>query len=318
MALLHALALAALENMSVLQLLKRGDHTALVRAIRKPVRRRCQHTQSDQITGMWRKLYEQAIMPIMLSNHERSARDESRAPDGTLWWNLEVWPGTRKKFGGEPRICAWLWFNKEIGDTFTMRELRDNLGRIVPEEAEHFNRRLRTLRACEWQIPSNGHDPSIPVGVYRLDRKGERIWLKEESRRKNTISQRDRRLVFDRDGSRCKVCGVGNGESYPGEPGTKAQLTIGHRIPRGKGLLVGAKPTVLTICEQNARDATNRCVTKCRTPKGMTKFLQRFDASRLLNASRFLPGFLPGSDLGHESTWPTTVPENCHMKNVQR
>jgi hypothetical protein len=33
---------------------------------------------------------------------------------------------------------------------------------------------------------------------------------------------------LDRDGNRCVLCGVGSGEAYPGEPSSKAVLTVGH------------------------------------------------------------------------------------------
>ncbi|MCH0570928.1 HNH endonuclease [Streptomyces sp. MUM 136J] len=113
-----------------------------------------------------------------------------------------------------------------------MRELREKIGGDVAEDAEHFNRRLRNLRKCGWILPTNRDYSSIPVGYYRLDQKGLRIWLKSEPKPRNAISMKTRRLVLDRDGNRCKVCGVGDGESYPGEPATHAKLTIGHRIPQ--------------------------------------------------------------------------------------
>lgn len=196
----------------------------------------------------------------MLPFPSDAAPDESRAPDGTLWWELKVWPSTKRTFGGEPRICAWLWFNKEVGDTFTMRELREELGGDIAENAEHFNRRLRTLRACGWQIPTNRDDPSIPRNSYRLDRKGRRIWLKGESRDRNAVSAKARRQVFERDGYRCVVCGTGSGESYPGEPGTKARLTIGHRVPqerlRGRGIQddIDNLRTECSRCNEPVRD----------------------------------------------------------------
>ncbi|MEE1941645.1 HNH endonuclease [Streptomyces sp. TRM 70361] len=161
--------------------------------------------------------------------------DESLAPDGTPWWMLKTWPGSKVTFGGEPRIAAWLWFNKEIGETFTMREIREKLGKEVAEDAEHLNRRLRELRKFGWKIPSHKEDRTLPVNTYRLEGRGKKIWIKAERTKRNAVSGRIRRQVFERDGYRCKLCGVGSGEEYPRDPGSKARMTVGHRIPQERG-----------------------------------------------------------------------------------
>jgi hypothetical protein len=65
---------------------------------------------------------------------DASEGDESRAPDGTPWWELSIRPGTEKKrFGQECRLAAWLWFKKDMGDAFTMWELRNTLGPDIAE-----------------------------------------------------------------------------------------------------------------------------------------------------------------------------------------
>jgi 5-methylcytosine-specific restriction endonuclease McrA len=157
------------------------------------------------------------------------------APNGVEWWKLEKHIGTNRPFGAELRLAAWLWFNADAGDTFTMKQLRVALGDgVVPNDAEQLNRRLRALRPDEWEITSYKDDRSLPPDTYRLQAKGLRIWEVKRTP-KNTISQRTKRIVYDRDGSRCQVCGVGDGESYPGEPGTAARLTVGHRIPKERG-----------------------------------------------------------------------------------
>ncbi|MGV9249448.1 HNH endonuclease [Streptomyces sp. NPDC003710] len=171
----------------------------------------------------------------MLPMDADEPHDEQRAPDGTLWWELSFWPGSKREFGQEPKLGAWIWFHKGVGETFTMRELRTALGPEIVGESEHLNRRLRKLREFEWIIQSYKDDRTLPQDTYRLEVKGRRLWLQEERKRSNgapKFSQRTRRIVLDRDGSRCKVCGVGDGESYPGEPGSKAKLTIGHRVPQ--------------------------------------------------------------------------------------
>jgi hypothetical protein len=160
---------------------------------------------------------------------------EAYAPSGELWWELETWPGTRRPFGDERKIAAWLAFHVDEGDTFTMRDLRNALGdELIPNDAEHLNRRLRALRPDGWLVPTNKDDRTLPVGVYRLDQKGWHPGLGARPR-KQLVSQGMRRRILDRDGRRCVVCGVGEGEPYPNEPGTRAVLTVGHRLPQEMG-----------------------------------------------------------------------------------
>src|SRR5690606_1956272 len=161
---------------------------------------------------------------------------EAYSPDGVLWWELRYWPGTRRRFGDEQKTAAWLAFNVTEGETFTMRTLRQALGEDpdTPNSAEHLNRRLRNLRPDGWVVPSNKDDRTLPVGTYRLERKGWHPGLGPRPKREG-ISDSKRRRVFDRDSSRCVICGVGRGEPYPDKPETKAVLTVGHRVPRELG-----------------------------------------------------------------------------------
>ncbi|MET7694169.1 HNH endonuclease signature motif containing protein [Streptomyces sp. NPDC005483] len=138
-----------------------------------------------------------------------------------------------------------------------MRELRLALGPDVADNSEHLNRRLRKLREFDWIIPSYKDDRTLPQDTYRLEAKGRRLWLATERKRANAgpkFSQRTRRIVLDRDGHRCKVCGVGAGESYPGEPGSKAKLTIGHRVPQERLRARGAADDI-----DNWRTECARC-----------------------------------------------------------
>ena len=185
------------------------------------------------------------------------ATDGPEAPDGTPWWLLKITPGTRKSpYGGEKRISAYLNFNLELGEKFTMRQLREEMGTDgVAENAEHFNRRLRNLRPDRWVITSYKDDRGLAQDCYRLDAIGTRVWLGERTRR-DKVSGPTQKSVMERDGRRCVICGVGAGESYPGEPDSVARMTIGHRIPgQRRG---GASPDDLqTECarhNETARD----------------------------------------------------------------
>ncbi|GAA4361938.1 HNH endonuclease [Angustibacter luteus] len=158
--------------------------------------------------------------------------DGPESPDGTLWWHLKLTPGTKwQPYGGEKRLAAYLYFEAEVGDRFTMRELREGLGTDgVADDAEQLNRRLRALRPDDWIIRSYKDDHSLPPNTYRLEAVGTRVWLGERNPR-DKVSKLTEKVVIERDGRRCVVCGVGAGEEYPGEPGSFARMTIGHRVP---------------------------------------------------------------------------------------
>jgi hypothetical protein len=153
---------------------------------------------------------------------------ESPTYEGVPWWKLQFWPGKRVKFGGEPRLAAYLYFNREIGEEFTMRDLRAALGDEAPVDDGQLDRRLRELKKDDWNFASYKERAGQKADVYVLLAKGRRRWLGEKNKRKQ-ISDAVRRQVFDRDMSRCVICNVGGGEPYPGEPTTSARLTIGHR-----------------------------------------------------------------------------------------
>lgn len=161
---------------------------------------------------------------------------------GTPWW--------QGPFGGERRIAAYLYFNVEVGGTFTMREIREGLGRDgVPDNAEHLNRRLRNLRKQGWVFPSYKDQAGQDIESYVLKVKGNKLWLGEQTKHA-AISDAIKRQLFERDHSRCVLCGVGAGEPYPGEPGTAAKLTAGHRT-------AGARSDDVSL--DNLRTECSRC-----------------------------------------------------------
>lgn len=151
------------------------------------------------------------------------------SPDGTLWWEQELIPGGRQRLGVSKRIAAWIYFNLDIGATVTMRQLRaivSNDGR--PNTDEHFNRRFRELRDSGWKLVSNKEDSSLGSDEYRLETRGSRTWIEGDVPQRTKLSARIRRQVFERDGKRCQICGIGANEEYPNEPGTTARMTVGH------------------------------------------------------------------------------------------
>lgn len=158
------------------------------------------------------------------------------APNGQLWWRLKNHPGTRRAFGAEHKIAAWLRINKPVGSTFTMKEIRAALGETdAPNAAEHLNRRVRQLRKFEWSIPSAQEDASLKPDEYRVVKVG---WYPGDGPKPKTtgnIGAATRRQVFKRDGYRCVICGVGRGEEYPDPPHGPAVITVGHRTAQDFG-----------------------------------------------------------------------------------
>ncbi|MGV0734351.1 hypothetical protein [Mycolicibacter sinensis] len=112
--------------------------------------------------------------------------DDAELPqmhDGVYWWKLQSWPGTKQRFGGEPKLAAFLYFNVEVSDSFTMRQLREALGEEdTPDAAEHLNRRLRNLRKQGWRFRSYKDQAGQAVDTYVLLEKGNRLWLREYTR----------------------------------------------------------------------------------------------------------------------------------------
>ncbi|MER7955176.1 HNH endonuclease [Streptomyces sp. NPDC096030] len=225
---------------------------------------------------------------------DASEHDESKSPDGTPWWELSIQPGTQKKrFGQERRLAAWLWFKKNVGETFTMRELRAALGPDIAETSEHLNRRLRELRKCDWVIPSQRDDATLARDEYRLEAKGGRLWIDSERAKYERFapSDRIRRFVMDRDGSRCKVCGAGVDEEYPGEPGKKVRLTIGHLVPQERLRSRDARDDMdnwrveCSRCNETVRDEVPDPERYDEVMAGL-KRLTRDEAGQLLNWMR--------------------------------
>ena len=206
--------------------------------------------------------------------------------NGTLWWELAAWPGTKRPLGDEARIAAWLAFNKVVGDAFTTEELREALGHHASRnDREHFQRRIRELRSVRdgWVFPSTKHDARVVSGSYRLDKVGWHPALGERAADKTKVSKKVRLEVLERDHYRCFHCGIVSGEPYPDDPSRTANMTVGHVIPAEAGGLAVASNlrAECALCNETMRSAT-------ATPEILTGVqaavnnLNRADRRRLL------------------------------------
>ncbi|MEU2123806.1 HNH endonuclease [Nocardia niwae] len=209
---------------------------------------------------------------------------DAYAPNGQLWWTLEFAPNSKQKFGAERKIAAWLNFNKEIGDRFTLRELREAVGTDnIPNDQEHFNRRMRELRKLGWRLPSSHEDGQLRTDEYRVGKKGWHPGAGPRPKTSGKISPALRRRVLERDGHRCVICGVANGEPYPDPPLGNAVMSIGHRIPQE----LGGSDDI-----DNLQAECKRCNEPVREEAGLpetldevyaqVKGLKRSDKARLL------------------------------------
>ena len=104
---------------------------------------------------------------------------DAYCPAGQLWWQVAVWPGTKKRdFGAEPKLAAWLNFNAKVGDILTLKQLRESLpDEGQPNDDEHFNRRFRELRKYGWSVLSSRDLAGLKQDECRLEWIGHPIWL---------------------------------------------------------------------------------------------------------------------------------------------
>ena len=182
---------------------------------------------------------------------------EAYAPNGQLWWELEFEPGSKRPYGVERKLAAWLRFHKKPGETFTTKEARAALGEPSrPNDDEHFQRRLRQLRQKDgWVIPSTKYDISLLPEQYRIDKIGWYPGCGYERPSKSPISRTKRRAVFDRDGWACVVCGARSGETRLDNPDATVVLTIGHVLSAefGGGVDIRNLRTECSECNEPVR-----------------------------------------------------------------
>ncbi|WP_081610288.1 HNH endonuclease [Corynebacterium doosanense] len=170
---------------------------------------------------------------------------------GKLWWELTKEDGVAGAWGVKPRMASWLRWNVGIGERFTTRQLREALG----SDHEHFQRRQRELRDWGWKYLSSNEEPALGEDCI-LEKYG--WWPGESTKAPQTaISGKVRRLVFERDGGRCVLCGRAGGEPY--EDGSVAVLTAGHVVPNA----LGGRSTL-----DNLRTECGRCNETARADTG--------------------------------------------------
>ncbi|WP_441250939.1 HNH endonuclease [Kitasatospora sp. McL0602] len=123
------------------------------------------------------------------------------------------------------RVRVALWLSGEVGEggTFAREDLRSALG-----GTEQVDRRMRDLRSAGWVIRGARDRLGLAADEFVLEAVGAPVWEPEHrAAGLRQISAATRRTVLERDGFMCRRCGVAAGEAYPGEPGSRARLTLG-------------------------------------------------------------------------------------------
>ncbi|MEV6065565.1 hypothetical protein AB0L82_03340 [Nocardia sp. NPDC052001] len=130
--------------------------------------------------------------------------------------------GTMKRVG--------LWLNQVVGvgELFTKTQLRE----AFPETSQ-IDRRMRDLRDFDWRIDTNREDPTLGSHEHRFVSEGVAVWEPGKGTRKTgaTVTAAERHTLMMRDGHKCRSCGIGPGEQYPGTY-IASQLDVARRSVR--------------------------------------------------------------------------------------
>ncbi|MGV9411149.1 hypothetical protein ACWDOP_14635 [Nocardia sp. NPDC003693] len=128
--------------------------------------------------------------------------------------------------GAMKRVALWLVQEIGAGGLFTKTQLREAF-----PETQQIDRRMRDLRDFEWRIDTNREDPALGSHEHRFVSQGVAVWEPGRSSRQATVTAAERHALMMRDGHKCRSCGIGPGEQYPGTY-ISSQLDIARRSVR--------------------------------------------------------------------------------------
>jgi hypothetical protein len=183
--------------------------------------------------------------------------------------------------GKSSRAKLAYYLAREVGEAriFTMSAVREALPNV-----NQIDRRMRELREVGWEIRTYRDRTTLAPNEYLLETIGDRIWEPTYVPvRKAGISAVTRRKVFERDGNRCRECGIGAGEEYADRPGHRARMTIGHWVPKLRGGSDGLDNlrTECAMCNEPSKDLTETPVDSSLV-KAQVKQLSRKERERLM------------------------------------
>lgn len=164
-------------------------------------------------------------------------------------------PGARK------RIRAFL--EQHVGRVVTSDEIREVAG------ISEWARRLRELRDEEGMQILSHHD--------RGDLKPNQYLLKTLTPKPviaRGVSPKLRRLILERNGFTCQVCGAGAGEESGCEPGKKCRLQIDHIVPISQGG-TDDEHNLRAVCVYYNKDKANLKVPTARDAISVMTLVRR-------------------------------------------
>lgn len=159
-----------------------------------------------------------------------------------------------ESLGGRIRVALWLHDEVGEGNRFHKRDMRNAI-----QGVEQIDRRMRDLRPAGWVIKTYRDMASLKPDELYLEHIGAHVWEPgKRSEGLRSVGGKVRREVMDRDHHRCVRCGISAGEEYPGEPGTRARLTIGHvrAHAHGHGAEAENLVTECSRCNETAKQFT--------------------------------------------------------------
>ncbi|GAA1722365.1 hypothetical protein [Streptomyces yatensis] len=140
-------------------------------------------------------------------------------------WQDKTFGG--KKLGGKIRAALWLESEVGEGNIFTKAQLRQ----AFPDDAQ-IDRRVRDLRDHGWRIDTSRDDLALKQEEQRYVTKGAEVWIPGQAKtakHKNSLTDAQRRKVWQDDNFLCRTCGVGVGESYDDGGIELSKLNIARR-----------------------------------------------------------------------------------------
>ncbi|MBQ1096998.1 hypothetical protein KBY55_13050 [Streptomyces sp. b94] len=132
-----------------------------------------------------------------------------------------------RKVGSMVRAALWLLTVVGEGNIFTKAELRS----AFPEVAQ-IDRRIRDLRDRGWRIDTSRDDPTLKQVEQRFVSQGAEVWIPGQAKapkHKNSLTDAQRKKVFEADSYLCRSCGVGVGEEYGDDDLTQSVLNVARR-----------------------------------------------------------------------------------------
>ncbi|QLH27129.1 hypothetical protein HYQ63_23395 [Streptomyces sp. Rer75] len=132
-----------------------------------------------------------------------------------------------RKLGGKVRAALWLEAEVGEGNIFTKAQLRQ----AFPDDAQ-IDRRVRDLRDHGWRIDTSRDDLRLNQEEQRYVSKGAEVWIPGQAKtakHKNSLTDAQRRKVWQDDNFLCRTCGVGVGEPYDDGGIELSKLNIARR-----------------------------------------------------------------------------------------